>query len=64
MIALVVQPGVEFGHEDVVEYKRQEARQLCALLDLHPSLIFEAHSTDYQRPEAFVELVQDGFKPS
>ncbi len=61
VIALVVQPGVEFGHEDVVEYKRQEARQLCALLDRHPSLIFEAHSTDYQKPEAFVELVQDGF---
>ena len=61
VVALVVQPGVEFGHEDVVEYKRQEARQLCALLDRHPSLVFEAHSTDYQRPEAFVELVQDGF---
>ena len=61
VIALVVQPGVEFGHEDVVEYERQEARQLCALLEQHPSLIFEAHSTDYQRPEAFVELVQDGF---
>jgi D-tagatose-1,6-bisphosphate aldolase subunit GatZ/KbaZ len=61
VVALVVQPGVEFGHEDVVEYDRPKARQLCALLDRHPSLIFEAHSTDYQRPEAFVELVKDGF---
>jgi D-tagatose-1,6-bisphosphate aldolase subunit GatZ/KbaZ len=61
VIALVVQPGVEFGHETVEDYERARAAKLSALLDRHPGLIFEAHSTDYQRPEALSALVQDGF---
>jgi D-tagatose-1,6-bisphosphate aldolase subunit GatZ/KbaZ len=59
--ALVVQPGVEFGHENVVDYDSSKARTLCALLSKHPELIFEAHSTDYQKPEAYGQLVRDGF---
>jgi D-tagatose-1,6-bisphosphate aldolase subunit GatZ/KbaZ len=59
--ALVVQPGVEFGHEDVVDYESSKACTLCNLLQKHPGLIFEAHSTDYQKPQAYVELVRDGF---
>jgi len=61
VVALVVQPGVEFGHEDVVDYDRNKAHLLRAMLEWHPALVFEAHSTDFQRPGAFVELVQDGF---
>lgn len=61
VIALVVQPGVEFGHEDVVDYEPEKSKTLCALLAEHSNLIFEAHSTDYQRPRAYSELVRDGF---
>lgn len=61
VVALVVQPGVEFGHEDVVNYEPQKARDLCAVLQKYPTLIFEAHSTDYQRPEAYKQLVSSGF---
>ncbi|MBT9330111.1 D-tagatose-bisphosphate aldolase, class II, non-catalytic subunit [Paracidobacterium acidisoli] len=61
VIALVVQPGVEFGHEDVVDYDAAKAQTLCTLLGRHSELIFEAHSTDYQKPEAYAQLVRDGF---
>lgn len=61
VIALVVQPGVEFGNETVEDYSSPKAAQLCALLERHSGLVFEAHSTDYQQPEALANLVQDGF---
>lgn len=59
--ALVVQPGVEFGHESVEDYEPARAAQLASLLGRHPGLLFEAHSTDYQRPEGLAALVGDGF---
>lgn len=61
VIALVVQPGVEFNHDSVVDYAPARATQLTALLDETNGLVFEAHSTDYQRPEAYRALVRDGF---
>ncbi len=61
VIALVVQPGVEFNHDSVVDYAPERARHLVALLDETKGLVFEAHSTDYQRPEAYRALVHDGF---
>jgi len=61
VIALVVQPGVEFGNETVEDYSSAKAASLSALLARHPGLVFEAHSTDYQRPQAFLDLVRDGF---
>ena len=57
---LVVQPGVEFGNENVAAYDRAAARNLTAALADLP-MMFEAHSTDYQSPAALVALVQDGF---
>lgn len=61
VIALVVQPGVEFGHADVIHYAPEKARALsAALLDL-PTVIFEAHSTDYQTEDGLRQLVRDGF---
>ncbi len=59
--AIVVQPGVEFGHEDVVFYAPERARALVATLGRMPGLVFEAHSTDYQPEAALRRLVQDGF---
>lgn len=61
VIALVVQPGVEFNHTSVVDYDPSRARHLTGLLQEEVSLVYEAHSTDYQRPEAYRHLVRDGF---
>lgn len=61
IIALVVQPGVEFDHTHVVDYDPARARHLTELLEEEKGLVYEAHSTDYQRPEAYRALVRDGF---
>jgi D-tagatose-1,6-bisphosphate aldolase subunit GatZ/KbaZ len=61
VIALVVQPGVEFNHDSVVDYEPAGSMDLTALLKDEENLVYEAHSTDYQRPEAFCNLVRDGF---
>jgi D-tagatose-1,6-bisphosphate aldolase subunit GatZ/KbaZ len=62
VIALVVQPGVEFDHDAVVAYDRKKASALVDWLRAQPEeIVFEAHSTDYQLPRAYVELVEDGF---
>jgi D-tagatose-bisphosphate aldolase class II non-catalytic subunit len=60
VVGLVVQPGVEFGHENVVVYEPSAARALSnARQGL--GLVYEAHSTDYQSPDALASLVRDGF---
>lgn len=61
VIALVVQPGVEFGNENVVLYDRAKAAGLTRLLDDAPQFVYEAHSTDYQGRDALRQLVEDGF---
>ncbi len=60
VIAVVVQPGVEFGNENVVVYD-PPAADLIGLLNEEPQFVFEAHSTDYQPAEALAALVRDGF---
>jgi D-tagatose-1,6-bisphosphate aldolase subunit GatZ/KbaZ len=61
VIALVVQPGVEFGDESVHEYDRAAAANLARFIETVPGLMFEAHSTDYQVREALRALVEDHF---
>jgi D-tagatose-1,6-bisphosphate aldolase subunit GatZ/KbaZ len=61
VIGLVVQPGVEFDDERVIDYVPEKARSLSACLAHEPHLVFEAHSTDYQTPEALGALVRDHF---
>ncbi len=61
VIALVVQPGVEFDQQRVLDYVPEKVADLKLLLRDEPGLVFEAHSTDYQRPEAYRQLVRDGF---
>ncbi|MFM2287489.1 MAG: hypothetical protein RL684_632 [Pseudomonadota bacterium] len=61
VIGLVVQPGVEFDHHDVVDYRPELARELSRSLDDQPGTVFEAHSTDYQCPAALAALVRDHF---
>lgn len=60
VIAVVVQPGVEFADESVIEYDREAAQHLMAALKKHPKLVFEGHSTDYQPRECLRQMVEDG----
>ena len=50
VIAVVAQPGVEFGDTLLAEYDPAAAQGLARLIADDPQLIFEAHSTDYQTP--------------
>jgi D-tagatose-1,6-bisphosphate aldolase subunit GatZ/KbaZ len=61
VIALVVQPGVEFDHTSVIDYQSALANDLKNCIKKLPNIVFEAHSTDYQNPQAYNELVQDHF---
>ena len=61
VIALVVQPGVEFDHTKVIDYQPALAAGLSQVLTQLPGMVFEAHSTDYQTPESLRALVRDGF---
>lgn len=60
VIAVVVQPGVEFGDEAIHEYDPAAAKALCAAGRAQANLVFEGHSTDYQTPEALRQMVVDG----
>lgn len=60
VIAIVVQPGVEFADESVIEYDRAAAKELMGCLKNHPGLVFEGHSTDYQPRECLREMAEDG----
>jgi D-tagatose-1,6-bisphosphate aldolase subunit GatZ/KbaZ len=61
VIAVVVQPGVEFDHDSVVDYDAAKAAHLQSFLKAYPELVMEAHSSDYQLPRAYAELIRDGF---
>lgn len=58
---LVVQPGVEFGPEAIDLFDPARFGNLGSALALHPSLAFEAHSTDYQPDQVFVDLARRHF---
>lgn len=60
IIAVVVQPGVEFSNEDIHDYDRLESKELCDKLKEYPNLVFEGHSTDFQFKEKLKEMVEDG----
>lgn len=59
VMALVVQPGVEFDHLRVVDYDRDRTKELQRVLDDEPTMVFEAHSTDYQTVSQLTALVED-----
>ena len=61
VMALVVQPGVEFGDAAVHEYRRSAAHGLARFIESQPGLVYEAHSTDYQTRAALRALVEDHF---
>ncbi|MEU1532897.1 D-tagatose-bisphosphate aldolase, class II, non-catalytic subunit [Streptomyces fagopyri] len=59
VMALVVQPGVEFDHLQVFDYRRERTTELRTVLATEPGMIFEAHSTDYQTVDGLAALVED-----
>jgi D-tagatose-1,6-bisphosphate aldolase subunit GatZ/KbaZ len=59
VVALVVQPGVEFDLERVIDYERSATEELRRVLDDRGRLVFEAHSTDYQTRANLAALVED-----
>jgi D-tagatose-1,6-bisphosphate aldolase subunit GatZ/KbaZ len=61
VIAVVVQPGVEFGDRSVIEYDRRKARHLKKAIAAFDTLVCEAHSTDYQTKGKLRQMVGDGF---
>ena len=60
VIALVVQPGVEFGDDFVADYQPDHAGDLSRFI-MTQAMIYEAHSTDYQPRAALEQLVRDHF---
>ena len=58
---MVVQPGVEFGSAQVVDFVPERARDLAAWIEGADGLVFEAHSTDYQTEAALSALVAQHF---
>ena len=61
VIAVVVQPGVEFGDSNVFDYDRNKSKNLKELIEKKENLVYEAHSTDYQKKESLREMVEDHF---
>jgi D-tagatose-1,6-bisphosphate aldolase subunit GatZ/KbaZ len=61
VIALVVQPGVEFDNSKVHLFDVPASQALSAYIQTQPGLVYEAHSTDYQLPEQLKALVQGHF---
>ena len=60
VVAVVVQPGVEFGSDSVFDYSRSSAAKITSALHRYDRLVLEGHSTDYQTRYALREMVEDG----
>jgi D-tagatose-1,6-bisphosphate aldolase subunit GatZ/KbaZ len=61
VVAVVVQPGVEFDNFSVIPYESEKAQALKEYIETVPNLVYEAHSTDYQPDAAYQQLVKDHF---
>jgi D-tagatose-1,6-bisphosphate aldolase subunit GatZ/KbaZ len=62
VVALVVQPGVEFDGQHVFDYDHEQTERLRGVIDdadLPALLVLEAHSTDYQTVAHLTQLVED-----
>lgn len=61
VVAMVVQPGVDFDHSQVHHYDAAAATSLSDFLEQQPRIVFEAHSTDYQSEDGLHAMVRDHF---
>ncbi len=60
VVAMVVQPGVEYGDDFIVDYNPEAAHELARFSE-STALIYEAHSTDHQTPIHLQNLVRGHF---
>ena len=60
VMAMVVQPGVEFGDDFILDYNAEAAQGLARFAETIP-YVYEAHSTDYQNRDNLQALVRDHF---
>ncbi|MCI6603308.1 MAG: class II D-tagatose-bisphosphate aldolase, non-catalytic subunit [Clostridiales bacterium] len=60
VVAVVVQPGVEYSDHNAAVYRRDKAIELMNALKREKGLMFEGHSTDYQPLSALREMIEDG----
>lgn len=58
---VVVQPGVEFGDDQVFHYDSEAAQGLSDAIMQEDRFIYEAHSTDYQSESGLSKLVADHY---
>ena len=62
VMAIVVQPGVEFGDTRVARYQSEKAAALSVSHATLPGIMtYEIHATDYQPPKALTQMVRDHF---
>jgi D-tagatose-1,6-bisphosphate aldolase subunit GatZ/KbaZ len=61
VLAIVVQPGVEFDNARVHDFTPGNAQALSVFIKQEAGLVYEAHSTDYQHESALSALVQGHF---
>ena len=61
VIGIVVQPGVDFGNSQIFAFDKPKAASLALAISQIPNAVFEAHSTDYQTPQALRDLVASRF---
>lgn len=61
VVGLVVQSGAEFSDTEIFDYDPVRTKLLREHLPESPSLVYEAHSTDYQTASALSRMVEDHF---
>lgn len=61
VVAVVVQPGVEFDNSKVQLFDSAAAAELSHYIGRQPNLVYEAHSTDYQLAALYAGLVRGHF---
>ncbi|MBF0120380.1 MAG: class II D-tagatose-bisphosphate aldolase, non-catalytic subunit [Desulfobacterales bacterium] len=62
VIAVVVQPGIDFGNREISIYSHDRALNLSLFHNKLPNIMtYEIHSTDYQPPWAIKQMVRDHF---
>lgn len=60
-VAIVVEAGVSFGPEAVLDYDCKKTSELKSFIEGEENFVFEAHSTDFQTRQALTSMVQDHF---
>jgi D-tagatose-1,6-bisphosphate aldolase subunit GatZ/KbaZ len=60
VIAVVVQPGVEFADNTIIKYDPNKAEKLTAYANRLGGIVLEGHSTDYQPKAALAQMRRDG----